>query len=118
VNYSLFIMLLKEMELKGQPGLALAMSPLLSSQSTNLFGVFCARHEITQGVLFIVGFWSNQDVGEKYCFERMHKAQDGPHHVARVVAYMVGPLLCLIAFPIDLFFSSSCISPKKDVAKD
>jgi hypothetical protein len=33
-------------------------------------------------------------------------------------ARVVGPLLCRVAFPIDfLFFSSSCISRKNDVAK-
>jgi hypothetical protein len=41
MNYSLFIMLLKEMvsmELKRQPGVA---SPLLSSQSLDMFRIFC-----------------------------------------------------------------------------
>jgi hypothetical protein len=40
----------------------------------------------------------------------MHEAQDGPHHMPRVVADMVGPLLCLIVF------SNSSISQKNDVA--
>jgi hypothetical protein len=43
VNYSLFIMLMKEMvsmESKGKPGAAPAASPLLSSQSSEQFCVF------------------------------------------------------------------------------
>jgi hypothetical protein len=43
VNYSLFIMVLKEMmsmESKGQPGEAPTASPLLSSQSAYLYCVF------------------------------------------------------------------------------
>jgi hypothetical protein len=46
VNCSLFIMLLKEMvsmELKGQPKVASAASPLLSSQSSDQFPVFLHR---------------------------------------------------------------------------
>jgi hypothetical protein len=32
--------------------------------------------------------------------------------MARVVAFMVGPLLSLVAFLVDFFFSSSCIPEK------
>jgi hypothetical protein len=56
VNYSLFIMLLKEMvlmESKGQPGAAPAASPILSSQSSDPYGVFRVSllplREITEG---------------------------------------------------------------------
>jgi hypothetical protein len=63
VNYSIFIMLLKEMvsmESKEQQGVAIAMSPLLSLQSADLFGVFrvspLPHREIARGVLYIVGF--------------------------------------------------------------
>jgi hypothetical protein len=45
VKYSLFIMWLKEMvwmEVKGQPGVALAMSPLLFLQPSDPYGVFHA----------------------------------------------------------------------------
>jgi hypothetical protein len=43
MNYSLFIMVMKEkmsMEAKGQPGADLATSPLLSSQSSDLYFIF------------------------------------------------------------------------------
>jgi hypothetical protein len=60
MNYSLFIMVLKEMvsmEGKGQPGAAPAMSPLLSLQSIDLYCVFHVSpmlpHEITWGFLLI-----------------------------------------------------------------
>jgi hypothetical protein len=63
VNYSLFIMFLKEMismELKGKLGAALAASPLLSSQSSDQFCVFrvspAPHREMAKGVLYIVGF--------------------------------------------------------------
>jgi hypothetical protein len=50
------------MESKGQPGVAPRASPLLSSQSIDLFGVFhvspSPRHEIARGVPYIVGFRS------------------------------------------------------------
>jgi hypothetical protein len=57
VNYSLLIMLLKEMESKGQPRAASTVSPLLSSQSSDQFCVFCVspppHREITQGVMIL-----------------------------------------------------------------
>jgi hypothetical protein len=56
VNYSLLIMLLKEMmsmESKGKPGAAPAASPLLSSQSLDPYGVFHVSlpppHKIAKG---------------------------------------------------------------------
>jgi hypothetical protein len=59
VNYSLFIMLLKEMmpmESKGQPGAAPAVSLLLSSQSSDLYCVFRVslppRREIAEGGIY------------------------------------------------------------------
>jgi hypothetical protein len=59
VNYSLFIMLLKEMvlmELKGQPRVDPAAAPLLFPQSVDPFGVFCVsplpRREIAGGGSF------------------------------------------------------------------
>jgi hypothetical protein len=39
----------------------------------------------------------------------MLEAKDGPHHMARVVACMVGPLLVLVASPLDSLFSWSSI---------
>jgi hypothetical protein len=81
VNYSHFIMLLKEMvsmESKGQPGAALEVSPLLSLQSVNPFDVFCVsslpHHEIARGVLYIVDFRSGRIHGDQDCNERMHEA--------------------------------------------
>jgi hypothetical protein len=91
VNYSLFIMLLKEMvsmESKGQPRAAPSVYPLLSSQSTDPFGVFrvspLSHHKIYRRVLYIVGFRSSQIHGDQVCIERMHEARDGSHHAARV----------------------------------
>jgi hypothetical protein len=46
----------------------------------------------------------------------MLEAKDGPHHMARVVARMVGSLSYLMAFPVDLF-SQSSISLNNYVAK-
>jgi hypothetical protein len=39
-------------------------------------------------------------------------AQDWAHHTARVVACMVGPLLCLVVFLVEFVFSGSSISQK------
>jgi hypothetical protein len=65
VNYSLFIILLKEMmsmESKGQLGAAPAASPLLSSQSSDLYCVFrvslSPSHEIIKEGVYIVRFRS------------------------------------------------------------
>jgi hypothetical protein len=40
----------------------------------------------------------------------MLEAKGGSHHVAKVVACMVGPLSCLVESPIDFFFSWSSVS--------
>jgi hypothetical protein len=65
MNYSLFIMMLKEivsMEAKAKLGVALAASPLLSSHSTDLYCVFhlspLPRYKMTREILFTVGFRS------------------------------------------------------------
>jgi hypothetical protein len=50
------------MEVKGQPGAARTMSPLLSSQSLDLFHVLYIspppRHEIARESIYIVSFRS------------------------------------------------------------
>jgi hypothetical protein len=126
VNYSLFIMVLKEMmlmESRGQPGAALAASPLLSSQPSDLYGVFRVvlppRHEITEwDEVYIVGFRSRRSRRVQDCVERTLEGRDGAHHAVsmwdRMPAY---PLLILVVSPIDLFFSRSSISQKTDEAK-
>jgi hypothetical protein len=98
-NYSLFIMLLKEMvlmESKGRLGAAPATSTLLSSQSSDQFCVFCVslppHREIARGVPYIVGFRSRQIRRIQNCVERTHEDRDGPHHMARKWAHMGGPL--------------------------
>jgi hypothetical protein len=45
------------------------------------------------------------------------EAKGGPHRAARVVSHMVDLLSCLVASPVDFFFSRSSISRKIDVAK-
>jgi hypothetical protein len=60
----------------------------------------------------MVGFRSRRSRGIQGCIERMHEAQDGPHHMAKKWSYMVGPLLHLVASPIDFFLSRSSISKK------
>jgi hypothetical protein len=63
MNYSLFIMETEEMmsmEAKGQLGVAPAVSPLLSLQSSDLFRLFYAStlppHKIARGGIYIVSF--------------------------------------------------------------
>jgi hypothetical protein len=72
MNYSLFNIVTKvvvSMEVKGQPGIALAASPLLSSQSSDLFHVFHVStppsHEIACWVIYIVDFSSRRICGGK-----------------------------------------------------
>jgi hypothetical protein len=122
VNYSLFIMLVKEMVLmtsKGQSGAAPLASPLLSSQSSDLYYVFCVslppHHETTKGRVYIVAIRSRRVRGVQDCVKTMLGAKGGAHHVARVVACMVGPLSYLVASLVDIFFSRSSISRRNDV---
>jgi hypothetical protein len=103
VNYSLFIMLLKEMESKGQSSVALAAAPVLSSQSSNQFCVFCVSpspcREIARGALYIASFRSRQFCGDQGCIERTHEAWDGPHHATKKWAHVVGPSFPLPRVP-------------------
>jgi hypothetical protein len=94
VNYSLFGMVL--MESKGQSGAASAASPLLSSYSADLFHVFYlspqSRHEIAQGVLYIVSFRSKRVCGDQQdCVERTHEGEMGPTTQSRS-----GPAWCVL----------------------
>jgi hypothetical protein len=72
MNYSLYIMVLKEMvsmESKVQSGAVVAVSPLLSSQSIHIVYFVFLRCLVARshGVPFIVGFRSRQfDRGEVY----------------------------------------------------
>jgi hypothetical protein len=72
--------------------------------------------KLLEGV-YAVGFRSRRVRGVQDCIKMMHEARFGPHHVARVVAHVVGPLLVLVASLIDFFFSQSSISQKNDVGK-
>jgi hypothetical protein len=123
VNYSLFIMLLKKMvsmESKRQPWADLAVSPLLSSQSADLYSVFhvspSPHHEVPKGGVYIIGFRSIRVCRFQDGIETTHEAKVGSHHAARVVSRVVGPLLVLVASPVN-FFSRSSISRKNNVAK-
>jgi hypothetical protein len=71
------------------------------------------RRKITRGV-YTVGFRSNQVRGVLDCVKTMHEARDGLHHVARSVVHVVGPLLALVASPVDFFFSISHVFQKKN----
>jgi hypothetical protein len=75
-----------------QPGAAHAASPILSLQSSDPYGI--------------------QD-----CVKTMHEARDGPHHAAIKWACVVGPILHLVASPIDFLLFSSYISQKNGMAK-
>jgi hypothetical protein len=70
MNYSLFIMVLREMEtmeVKRQPRAAPTGSPLLSSKSANLYCVSLAPYrEIAWGVLFIVGLGQDGSVKPEF----------------------------------------------------
>jgi hypothetical protein len=105
------------MESKGHLGAAPTSSPLLSSQSSYQFCLFCVslspHRKIARGV-YTIDFRSNQVRGVQDCIKTMHEAQDGPHHVARSVAHVVGPL----ASPVDFFFSISRVFQKNDVAEN
>jgi hypothetical protein len=73
------------MEAKGQLGVALAASSLLS-QSLDPFCVFSISmspcHEIARGRVYIVGFRSRRFRRAKFCSNRTHRVEVGPHHVA------------------------------------
>jgi hypothetical protein len=116
VTYSLFIMLLKEMvsmELKGQPGAAPAASSLLSLQSSDRMMCFvflhCPLTKSPEEGVYIIGFRSRRVCRVQDCVEMTLKAKGGCHHMARVVARVVGPLSCLVASPVDFFLSRSSI---------
>jgi hypothetical protein len=70
------------MELKGKLGAALAASPLLSSQCSNQFCVFCVspppHREMAKGVLYIVGFRSRRVCGVQDCIVTTHKREMVP----------------------------------------
>jgi hypothetical protein len=60
--------------------------------------------------VYIVGFMSQRVHGVQDCVKTMHKAEVGSHLTAKVVDHMAGPLLVLVASPIDFFSSRSSIS--------
>jgi hypothetical protein len=72
------------MESKGarQTGAAPTASPLLSSQSSDHFCVFYIspppHHEISRGVLYIIGFRSRHIHRVQDCVERTHEGEVGP----------------------------------------
>jgi hypothetical protein len=70
------------MEAKGQPGVAPAAYPLLSSQSLDQNFVFCVspppRREIARGVLGIVSFRSRRVREVQYCVKRTHEGEMSP----------------------------------------
>jgi hypothetical protein len=78
-------MMLKDMvskDSKEQPGASLAASPLLSSQSLDLFHVFRVYppppHEISIGGIYIVGFRSRLVRGAEFCSNWTHEGEVGP----------------------------------------
>jgi hypothetical protein len=126
VNYSLFIMLLKEMmsmESKGKPGAAPTVSPLLSSRSSDPYGEFCVSlpspHKIAEGGggIYIVCFWSRRSHGVQDCIKKTLEVRDGAHHAVSMWDRVAPPLLVLVASPVDFFFSRSSISQKNDMTK-
>jgi hypothetical protein len=116
-------LVLKEMismESKGQPGVALVASPLLSSQSSDLHGVFhvfLPRHrEIAKWGVYS-RFRSSRSRRVQDCIKTTLEGWDGAHHAVSMWDRMVSPLLVLVASPVDFFFSRFSISRKNDVAK-
>jgi hypothetical protein len=118
VNYSLFIMLLKQMvsmESKGQLGAALAASPLLSSQSSDQFHVFCVSPSPPQnpprGPLYSQ-FRSRRVRGVQDCIKTTHEGEIG--HTTRSSSGPVRPLLfpSLLRFPLTSS-SHGLLFPKK-----
>jgi hypothetical protein len=78
-------MLLKEMvsmESKGQPGVALVASPLLSSQSSDQFRVFFVspspRCKITRGVFYIVDLDQDEFMEIKIALKGHMRPEMGP----------------------------------------
>jgi hypothetical protein len=103
INYSLFIMVPKEMvsmKVKGQLRAAPIASSLLSSQSADPYCVFHVtpppHREISWGVPFIAGFRSKQFHNGKVCSSGTHEAPDGPHHAAKKSGHVVGVLVCTL----------------------
>jgi hypothetical protein len=123
MNYSLFIMVIKEMmlmEAKGQPRAALTSSPLLPSKSSDPYCVFYApppvRRKIAQGVIYIVGFRSRWFRRGKEIQRRAHTREVGTYHVARSGDHMVGAFLPRGA-SCWLFLLTIFVSLKNNVPK-
>jgi hypothetical protein len=86
---------------------ALAASPLLSSQSVDTYCVFCvsaAPSRDRTGVPFIVAFRSRRFRRDEVCGVWTHEGKDRHHHAARLLGCLVPSLLHLVAFSIDFFF--------------
>jgi hypothetical protein len=104
------------MESKGQPGAALVASPILSLQSSDLYGVFhvflLPLAKSPKGDIYIVGFRSRRSRRVQDCVETMHEGEVGPHHAARG-----GPAWCplfssLLRSPLTSSYHS-LLFPKK-----
>jgi hypothetical protein len=115
MNYSLVIMVLKEMvsmESRGSRVVPVA-SPLLSLQSIDPFIVFRIsppphRNNAKGGIYS--QYRSRRVHGGEFCDNWTHEVPSGTYHVGQVLDRIVGPILALVVFPVDFFFSSSSIS--------
>jgi hypothetical protein len=123
VNYSLFIMLLKETMLMESKGATRSGSdsvfPHILAVFRSVSCVLCfsaAPSRNHQRRVYVVSFRSNPIHGVQDYIKMTLMARDGPRHAAMSVACMVGPLLALVASPIEFFFSGSCVSQENDVA--
>jgi hypothetical protein len=109
---TLFIMVMKEidsMESKGQLGAALAASPLLSTQSSNSYGVFrvslVLHHEIDKGGIYIVDFRSRWFHRFQGCVKTTHEGEVGP-----TMWLACGPTWC----PLNLALLCSSLTSSSD----
>jgi hypothetical protein len=122
-SYSLFIMVLKEMvlmESMGQPAAASPASPLLSSQSVDLFHVFFVSATPLQNHkrgVYIVDLGQVESMEPKFA-AIVPMSQRWAHHAASMSAHVVPPLLCLVAFPIDFSSDVPLFSRKMIWQKD
>jgi hypothetical protein len=96
----------------------LAASPFLYILAVcrSIWCILCFSTAKSPEGVYIVGFRSRRVQGANVCDDWTQKVESGPYHVARLLAYMVGPLFGLMAFPFH-FFSISSICWKNDMAK-
>ena len=112
VDYSLFIMetvemLLEKMETMSAAPCRSFPPPICSSSS--LFWCFCVSAALSsgkrRGTIFIVGFRSRRNQGDKDRWHRSHEGENGVPHTARESGH-VGPPNFLLRLPFSRIIGS------------